>query len=365
MKIGILGTRGIPNTYGGFEQFAQYLSVSLVKKGHQVWVYSSHLHPYQQEQWNGVYLIHCKDPENRVGTAGQFIYDYNCFTDARKRNFDVLLQLGYTSSSIWFYRWPGTVNIVNMDGLEWKRSKYNKLTKQFLRLAEKLATKHADVLVADSLGIRDYLMKQYGKNSIYIPYGAEASPIVSQDLLQNFQLSPFEYCLAVARMEPENNIETLIKGYLDSSQKFPLVIVGNTSNAFGKKLAGIYSNGNTRFIGPVYDQKQLNTLRHFSALYFHGHSVGGTNPSLLEAMGCECLIAAHNNVFNKTILGEDALYFSSAGEITGILESEISEPEKQKWRKQNLEKIRIQFNWTKIVDQYEELFFTATRSQSS
>ena len=129
LKIGILGTRGIPNHYGGFEQFAEHLSVCLFQRGHDVAVYNSSLHPYKQNEWNGVQIIHCRDWEHKIGTAGQFFYDLNCINDARKRNFDVLLHLGYTSDSVWHWRWPKkTVNIINMDGLEWQRSKYNKPT---------------------------------------------------------------------------------------------------------------------------------------------------------------------------------------------------------------------------------------------
>ena len=122
MRVGILGTRGIPNTYGGFEQFAQYLALGLIARGHEVFVYNSSDHPYTDSQWNGVQIIHRRDWESAIGTAGQFLYDYNCFRDASRRNYDILLQLGYTSSSIWHGIWPrDAVNVVNMDGLEWKR----------------------------------------------------------------------------------------------------------------------------------------------------------------------------------------------------------------------------------------------------
>ena len=119
-------------------------------------------------------IIHCRDWENKIGTAGQFFYDLNCINDARKRDFDILLHLGYTSDSIWHWRWPKkTINIVNMDGLEWTRSKYNKPTQRFLKWAESLAVKNADVLIADSPGIQKHLLATYGKTPVYIPYGAE------------------------------------------------------------------------------------------------------------------------------------------------------------------------------------------------
>src|SRR5690606_5763699 len=112
MKIAILGTRGIPNHYGGFEQFAEFFSVYLAQKGHEVYVYNSHNHPHQEPTFNGVNIIHCNDPEHKMGTFGQFIYDYNCIIDSRKRNFDIILQLGYTSNSIWFFLLPKKSYIV-------------------------------------------------------------------------------------------------------------------------------------------------------------------------------------------------------------------------------------------------------------
>ena len=155
MKIAILGTRGVPNHYGGFEQFAEFFSVYLVEQGHEVCVYNSHNHPYQEKQFKGVNIIHQYDPEFKIGTAGQFIYDLNCILDSRKRNFDIILQLGYTSSSMWFFLLPKKATIItNMDGLEWKRTKYSKPIQKVLKFAEKLAVKSSDCLVSDSLGIK-------------------------------------------------------------------------------------------------------------------------------------------------------------------------------------------------------------------
>src|SRR5215467_1651561 len=169
MKIGIIGIRGIPNRYGGFEQFTEYVAPALVRKGHDVTVYSSSLHPYQDDNWKGVRLIHKSNPENRIGTFGQFIYDFFCILDSRKRNFDVILQLGYTSSSVWSFLFPGKSNLVtNMDGLEWKRSKYSKPVRAFLKRAEKWAVRSSDRLIADSKGIQEYLLDKYNKHATFI-----------------------------------------------------------------------------------------------------------------------------------------------------------------------------------------------------
>ena len=363
LRIGILGTRGIPNAYGGFEQFAEYLSHGLVERGHEVWVYNSDQHPYKENSYKGVHIIHCKDWEHRIGTAGQFIYDYNCFSDARRRNFDILLQLGYTSSSVWVKRWPNrAINIVNMDGLEWKRSKYGKLTQKFLKWAEGLAAKNADKLIADSIGIQQYLLSEYNKPSVYIPYGAENITNEDRSALLKYGLKSGAYYLLIARMEPENNIEMIITGYLTSKSDHPLIMVGSTSNKFGSMLQSRYGNENVRFVGACYDQQMINSLRQHALLYFHGHSVGGTNPSLLEAMACGCPVAAHGNVFNKAILGPDAAYFESATDIKSIIETGRSKDETTKATGANRNKISTLYSWKTIIDAYELVFMDSLPS---
>ncbi|HZH02058.1 MAG TPA: DUF1972 domain-containing protein [Flavisolibacter sp.] len=356
LKIGILGTRGIPNAYGGFEQFAQYLSIGLIEKGHDVWVYNSSEHPFKEKNWKGVNIIHCKDWEHRIGTAGQFIYDYNCFTDARKRNFDILLQLGYTSNSIWFWRWPDTINIMNMDGMEWKRSKYGAITKKFLKIAEWLGAKKSNVLIADSIGIEQYLLKKYKRKASFIPYGADVVVSTNSSILSKFKLRANDYYLIIARMEPENNIEMIIQGYIASQQSSPLVIVGSTSNTYGSYLEKTYKHQQVFFIGSIYEMPTINSLRSHAKLYFHGHSVGGTNPSLLEAMAASCYIAAHRNIFNASILNEDASYFTDANEVSSILQNLHTTSEIEAKKSRNLEKIKTQYRWNIIIDAYESVF---------
>jgi len=363
LKIGILGTRGIPNRYGGFEQCAEYLALGLVQKGHQVWVYNSHNHEYQQSEWKGVHIIHCKDPENRLGTAGQFLYDLNCINDARKRNFDVLLQLGYTSNSIWYWRWPKYCkNVVNMDGLEWKRSKYSPKVQRFLKTAEKWAALHGDILVADSVGIQQYLKDTYNKPSYFIAYGADVFDKPDADVIVPYDIEPYKYDMLIARMEPENNIETILKGHVAAHAGKPLLVVGKTENAFGTYLVNTYAHHESiRFLGGIYDIDIINNLRHYSHLYFHGHSVGGTNPSLLEAMASSALIIAHNNVFNKGVLGNDAFYFSDEAELASLIQDIHSKEDHVEHLANNIKKIRTQYNWARIVDQYESVFFEAVK----
>ena len=360
MRIGILGSRGIPNNYGGYEQFASDLSAGLVQKGHEVFVYNSNRHPYKEKEWNGVNIIHCKDWEHKIGTAGQFLYDRNCINDARKRNFDILLHLGYTSDSVWHRRWPKkTVNIINMDGLEWKRAKYNRLTRRFLKWAESLAVKKADVLIADSLAIQQHILDQYNKTSHFIPYGAVIFKTPDAEVLNKYPLKPYEYFMLIARMEPENNIEMILEGFTASKQPCPLLVIGNTSNRFGKYIVSRYKHSKIIFAGSVYDNELLNNLRYFSKIYFHGHSVGGTNPSLLEAMACGCVIAAHKNVFNKAVLQDEGYYFSSADDITAIINKPKELYQVEQFKSLNMEKIRTIYDPEKVLAAYEELILNA------
>ena len=358
MKIGILGTRGVPNFYGGFEQFAAYLSQYLKEKGHEVIVYSSSLHPYQLNEWNGVKLVHCKDLEDKIGTAGQFVYDYNCIRDARKRKFDILLQLGYTSSSVWAFLLPKQPIIVtNMDGLEWKRTKFSKPIQQFLKMAERWAVKSSDHLVADSIGIHAFLNKKYKVESTYIAYGAEVFDNANHLPLEQYGVKPNEYAMLIARMEPENNIETILDGMSDATFKHPFLVIGKTENDYSKYLIETYKKDERiRFLGGIYDLELLNNLRYHSKYYFHGHSVGGTNPSLLEAMASSAFIVAHDNVFNRSVLEKHALYFSSSSEITTILDESADQETVQKYKQCNLSKIRTQFSWNSILQAYEDLF---------
>lgn len=353
MRIAILGTRGVPNFHGGFEQFAEYFSEYMARKGHEVFVYNSHDHPYQDAEWNGVNIVHCFDPEYRFGTAGQFIYDWNCISDSRKRDFDLILQLGYTSSSIWGKFLPDKpVIVTNMDGLEWKRSKYSKAVRKFLRLAEKWAVKSSDFLIADSVGIQDYLSGTYRVDSYFIPYGANIFNNPQEGRLKEYNLRPYAYNMLVARLEPENNIEVILDGVALSKRSEEFLVVGKTATKYGSYLSEKFrENKNIRFLGGIYDQELLNNLRYYSNLYFHGHSVGGTNPSLLEAMASEALIVAHQNVFNRSILTDEAFYFKNAIEVSEVLRHR--KKDHMELVKYNLLKVEQHYSWERINSQYE------------
>jgi len=355
MKIAILGTRGIPNNYGGYEQITEQLAAGLVERGHEVTVYNSHNHPNQSKVWKGITIQHCYDPEYLLSTAGQFLYDLNCIRHARKNNFDVWLFMGYTSSSVWHMLFPkDSIVISNMDGMEWRRDKYARPVQRFLKHAEALAVHHSDFHIADSPAIKDYLDKAYAINVQFIPYGAMQPCRQRKEVLRRYNVAPNNYHLLIARMEPENNVEMILDGFHATETTKQFLVIGNPNNKFGKHLMSKYRNDErVRFLGGLFDQEAVHSLRANSALYFHGHSVGGTNPSLLEAMASGALIAAHDNVFNQTVLGEDAFYFTDAGEVQALIEQSPCKKIKQSFVEKNREKIRQHYNWETIVNSYE------------
>jgi glycosyltransferase involved in cell wall biosynthesis len=355
LRIAILGTRGIPNHYGGFEHISEYVSAGLAQRGHAVTVYNSHNHPYKADTWNGVEIRHCYDPEYLMGTAGQFVYDLNCLMDARRQKFDVVLIMGYTSSSIWGRLYPKQSTIItNMDGLEWKRSKYSKPVQKFLKYAEKLAVKYSQYYISDSSIIKTYLADKYEIDSRYIPYGADLVSELEREQFTEKEALKEDYFLLMARMEPENNIETILQGFNNSNSRRQFKVLGNTDNRFGQFITHKFKNDErVEFKGGIYDNSQVRLLQNNSYLYFHGHSVGGTNPSLLEAMASEALIAAHNNPFNQSVLHTDAFYFSNAGDVCNLVEN-VQRHDHASMVTNNLYKIKHHFNWDNIVDQYEE-----------
>ena len=357
MKIGILGTRGIPNNYGGFEQFAEMFSIFAIENGHEVYVYNSHNHTWKENTYKGVHIIHKYDPEYKIGTAGQFIYDLNCIFDSRSRNFDIILQLGYSSSAIWNWLPPSYSQLVtNMDGLEWKRSKFSPMIQKFLKISEQIVAKGKGKFIADSIGIQQYIKSEYNIESNYIAYGAEMFNTPNEKVLSIYCLKPYQYDLIIARMEPENNIEMIIEGYLNSNSSRKLIIIGKINTPFASYLMTKYKETDRlEFIGGVYNQEHLNNIRFFSNLYFHGHSVGGTNPSLLEAMSTNCLIVAHDNIFNKSILEEDAYYFSEKEDITEILSLQLKKIESN-FLENNSWKVKSKYSWEIISKQYLDYF---------
>jgi len=206
--------------------------------------------------------------------------------------------------------------------------------------------------------------EEYGRPSAYIPYGADIPTAFDPEIPGRYGLHRDGYHLLIARMEPENNIEIIVRGWMSSRKDRPLVLIGNPGNRFGQYLMRTYRHEKLHFIGAIYESEVVNSLRHYSSYYFHGHSVGGTNPSLLEAMGCGNLVFAHDNPFNRETLGSCGYYFADAKELTEAIQvAEEDEGELAQRREAAKNRARADYRWSDIVSSYLELL-EQTASQS-
>lgn len=365
MRIAITGSRGIPNNYGGFEQCAEHLAVLLVRAGHEVTVYNPHYHDYNSDTYQGVRIVKIWNPEKKIGTAGNFIYDLKCMQHALQDKTDILLVLGYTTASVFFpfLRTGDTALVTNMDGLEWKRDKWNAIVKKLAKWFESLGARYGGHLVSDNREIRNYLLQEYGKDSSFIAYGAELFDDPDASVLDNYGVQERDYDLLIARLEKENNIETILDGIVQSGVQKPFLVIGKHQTPYGEFLQSKYSKyPGIRFMGGIYNLQHLNNLRWYARYYFHGHSVGGTNPSLLEAMASGAFILSHDNLFNRDVLGAHAFYFDSPTAIASLLSRPGQLEEKRSLFTRALrESIQRQYNWQGIADAYETLFLAVKK----
>ncbi len=359
MKIAILGTRGIPNNYGGPEANAEFLSPIFRRLGHDVTVYSPDEHPYAGSDWRGIRIRRIFNQESRLGIWGTLAYDYLCLRDAMRTDFDIVLELGNVPCALFFplFRRRRARLVTNMDGLEWKRSKWNFILRRCARFTEFLGARFSDALIADNEAIQSYLLEQYGKDSFFIPYGAQPVTMPADDAhLRRRDLAAGGYYMLIARMEPENNIEMILDGYVRSGAERPFVVVGKTTTRHGAMLVEKYlDTARIRFVGGIYDYAELSALRWDSSMYFHGHSVGGTNPSLVEAMASNAFIAAHDNPFNRTVLESNARYFSSARDVADLMGQDHSRA-RESFLAANQVKVANVYNWEKVAAEHLRVF---------
>lgn len=363
MKIAILGTKGIPNNYGGYEQFAEYISRKLVERGHHVTVYNPSFHAYQEDAFNGVHIIRKFSPEKYIGGAANFIYDFLCLQDALKRDFDIIYEAGYHSVAP-AYRLLNIrgknrpVIVTNMDGLEYNRSKWSKFTQGLIRVLERMAVRDSPFMISDNLGIQEYYKTNFGRDSFFLPYGADPVESFDEAHLKAYGVHTFAFLMLVARFEPENNLEMALDGFLTSGIDQTFLVVGNHNTTYGRFLKSKYTSERIQFVGAIYTKGVLDSLRHFSTAYFHGHSVGGTNPSLLEAMACKTFIFAHDNIFNRRVLFDSACYFKDAKQVEQLLRgvSELRTKHAETFIAENSSRISKQYHWETIVEQHEALF---------
>lgn len=356
-KVAIIGTVGLPANYGGFEIFTEFLVESL-NSVFDITVYcSKRSYPVRPATYKGVKLRYC--PIFQANGVQSIFYDIFCILDAL-RYADSLLILGVGGCIILpFLRLFGCRKniVVNIDGLEWRRDKWSRATRWFLKFSEKCAVKYSDHVVGDNKVIADYVTKEYRRNCELIEYGADHQFVrkPTAKLMEKYPFLSSTYAFSVCRIEPENNVHLSLQAFT-SVNLMPFVMVGNWHNSsFGKNLLEQYKNfSNIYMLDPIFDMEILNVLRSNAAMYIHGHSCGGTNPSLIEAMFLKLPVIAFDVNFNRETTEGQAFYFSDSNELNKIV-STISATELN----QNAITMRNiatrRYTWPRISKCYQKL----------
>ena len=355
-KISIIGTVGLPAKYGGFETLTEYLTKYLAK-AYDITVYcSAKSYDEQLESYNGATLKYIALNANGVQSIP---YDIISIFQAL-RYADTLLILGVSGCSILpvIRLFSRKRIVVNIDGLEWKRQKWNRYAKWFLKFSEKMAVKYADVVIADNKVIQEHVQNAYGKKSELIAYGADHVERValSSEIETKYPYLGGKYAFTVCRIEPENNLHIIIEA-MAQQDALPLVMIGNWKNSeYGRGLRTQYADiEHIHLLDPIYDQNMLNQIRSNCTVYLHGHSAGGTNPSLVEAMYLGLAIFAFDVEYNKETTEQQASYFRSAEDLAKIVH-EMKEETLDDNAKKMYEIATRRYVWKDIAQEYAALF---------
>ncbi|MEF7616514.1 DUF1972 domain-containing protein [Aquincola sp. MAHUQ-54] len=368
----ILGTRGVPAAHGGFETFAEYLALYLIARGWRVVVYCQidGDGDVSYDAWEGVECV--KIPVDRPGAAGTMIFDWMairhvCNLPSTERG--LCLTLGYNTAAFCaLLRVYGVPNIINMDGIEWSRAKWGRIAKTWFWLNDWAGSLIGNHLVADHPAIADHLATRVSRSKITtIPYGAERLQGVDERAVRDLNLNPGKFLTVIARPEPENSVLDVVLGYSMKPRPFGLVILGNYDKANSFHRAVLDSAGpGVRFLGAIYDKRMVQALRYHSMAYVHGHQVGGTNPSLVEALGAGNAVIAHDNRFNRWVAGDSALYFDGAREFSDRLEQIANDPEiLLQMRSASSTRFSAGLTWPQVLGQYEKLLDEWSATQAA
>ncbi|MES9993383.1 MAG: DUF1972 domain-containing protein [Candidatus Thiodiazotropha sp.] len=357
--ISILGTRGIPAKHGGFETFAEHLSKYLVNKGWNVYVYcqlNGNGNIYY-DKWNDIQLINI--PVKKEGAIGTIIFDWKSTLHAAKRD-SLILTLGYNTAifSIW-YRFRNKINIINMDGIEWKRKKWSLLEKSWLYLNERFGCYAGNHLIADHPEIENHLSRIIHSNKItMIPYGSDKLSDSDVELIKPLGLEPNNYAIVIARPEPENSVLEIVSAFSKKQRNIKLVVLGDYDNGntlFCNKVKEAASD-EVIFPGAIYNKSMVQALRVFALLYIHGHQVGGTNPSLVESLGAKNPILAHDNKFNRWVAGNINRYFTDSVDCDHVLSELLNDYKQLSLMRLSSEKRHDElFTHDCVLEEYEHM----------
>lgn len=354
----ILGIRGVPARHGGFESFAAQLVPWMVGAGWRVTVYcqGSETGKRYEDIWKGCRRVHI--PVRGDNAISTIEFDFKATSEAVREN-GVLLTLGYNTGFLSMYaRMHGCLNIINMDGIEWKRGKYSKAQKIYLWFNERLAAAAGHVLIADHPEIARHHAEHASADKIcMIPYGSEQIETADETLLARYGVIKDQFLTVIARPEPENSLLEIVRAFSRKPRGVKLVVLGKYSSEHPYQASVMAAAGNeVLFPGAIYDRADVHALRFFSLAYVHGHQVGGTNPSLVEALGANNAVIAHDNPFNRWVAGSAGRYFSDEDECERLLESLIaSEALRQDLREAAHSRWLEAFTWPKVLRMYQDL----------
>jgi len=366
MRIAIIGSRGFPYVYSGYETLVSELSQGLVARGHEVLVYCrSSLFPEQPPVVKGVRCVYVPSLESK--TLGTLTHGVLATLDVVKRDVDAVLYVNSANGPFGaITRLFRTRTAINVDGLEWLRPKWRGLGGKYFYWSSWLSTKLFDAVVTDADAMADVYRKEFGAASTVIAYGANLAESQAPERLNEFGLTPGDYYLIVGRLIPDNNADVIIRGFEKSGTKRQLVVVGDVPyrDEYADRVKST-KDPRVRFVGYVKDQALLRELYCNSYAYFHGHEFGGTNPALLKALGFGCAVLALDTPFSREVLSGErhGRYFpkSPEGVASALAWAEANPDRLLEMRGVSRRRIEEAYTWKMIVDRYEALFTRLAR----
>ena len=367
-QVSILGIRGVPAAHGGFETFAEQLALHLVHRGWTVTVYCqvSGKGSVFEDSWKGIRRVNI--PTIGDGSAATIIFDWKANNLAARERNGVVLTLGYNTAVFCArLRLAGLQNVINMDGIEWKRAKWGRTARVWFWLNDWAGCWLGNHLVADHPEIECHLRTRVRADKVtVIAYGADEVVSANEESVRALGLEPGRYATVIARPEPENSLLEIVSAFSRERRGIDLLVLGkyDQGNAYQRRVLESASH-EVKFVGAIYDKEVVSALRFHSMLYVHGHQVGGTNPSLVEALGAGNPILAHSNRFNRWVAGEQAAYFDGTEECAAMFDELLAKPERlAAMAKASRDRHRLQFTWERILGEYEALLALHQRNQT-
>lgn len=363
LDIAMVGTRGVPARYGGFETAIEEIGQRLVARGHNVTVYCRHSNgspDADPREYLGMKLVflpalHKRSLETLSHTGISVMHLLG--RQLHRRSDAAIVFNAANAPFLPLIRAAGIPVATHVDGLEWKRAKWGPAGQKYYLRMEALAVRCSDLLIADALGIQDYYREKFDADTTYLAYGAPIQSGGDTSKLGTLGLERHGYHLVVARFEPENHVHVIVDGYARSTARTPLVVVGSApySDEYTRSVHAL-GDERVRFVGGVWDQELLDQLYANAKVYWHGHSVGGTNPSLLRAIGSGTATNAFDVDFNREVLSTAGRYFGTADDVAALVE-EAEDGAGLAERGELARAFARRYDWDKVAEGYEQLCY--------